>query len=318
MPAYEKFAARTSDLPAQQRAIAFVRDFAPRYPDYYAPEVFGEAARLQAHAVRYFDPAQAAVVFKDVPPLTAGRLAALAGVVGPQFARQQRRFMRSFPDFNCHTIVELGVSLLEFDGHGTQFGNGTYHLLFGVDVMAMFHGPGDMPAFFDHELFHLYHQQVVAWPQGENPAWWMMWVEGLATYVSQRMNPGLDAQQVLWYPRDIVARMEQTQTLTHAARLMLRDIDKTGPDADRWFHISPAVQGLPVRAGYYLGYLFARFEGGGHSLPQLARMAPQQLHRDAVTFLTQLAHAGGAATGPSRGSGVAGLKIPRGFMIPAD
>jgi hypothetical protein len=78
---------------------------------------------------------------------------------------------------------------------------------------------------------------------------------------------------------------------------MLRDIDKTGPDADRWFHISPSVEGLPVRAGYYLGYLFAKFEGDGQSLPQLARMTPQQIHRDEVTFLTQLAHAGGAETG---------------------
>jgi hypothetical protein len=150
MPAYEKFAAGTSGLAPQQRAAAFVRDFAPRYPDYYAPEVFGDAAKLQAGAVRYFDPAQAAVVFKDVPPLTAGRLAALASVVGPQFAQQQHRFMQTFPDFNCHTMVELGVSLLNFDGHGTQFGNGKYHLLFGVDVIAMFHGPADMPAFFDH------------------------------------------------------------------------------------------------------------------------------------------------------------------------
>jgi hypothetical protein len=105
------------------------------------------------------------------------------------------------------------------------------------------------------------------------------------------MNPGLDAQQVSWYPRDMVAGMEQDRT--RAAQLMLRDIDKAGPDGDRWFLASTSVEGLPMRDGYYLGYLFAKSEGGGQSLPQLARMAPEQIHQEAVTFLTQLAHAGG-------------------------
>jgi hypothetical protein len=295
MPAYEKFAAETDGLPPQQRAAAFVRDFAPRFPDYYAPEVFGDAARMQARALRYFDPAQAAVVFPGVPPLTAERLTALGGVVGPQFAQQQRRFMQTFTDFSCDTIVEFGVSLLKFDGHPIEFG-GKQYLLFGVDIIAMLHGPADMPAFFDHEIFHLYHRQVIGSraPQGETPAWWTMWVEGLATYVSQRMNPRLNAQQVFWYPRDMVARMEQNRT--RAAQLMLHDTDKTGSDADRWFVGSTSVDGLPVRAGYYLGYLFAKSEGDGQPLPQLARKAPEEIHKEAVTFLTQLARAGSVQT----------------------
>jgi len=80
-----------------------------------------------------------------------------------------------------------------------------------------------MPAFFDHEIFHLYQRQAVGSqaPQGDEPAWWTMWVEGLATYVSQRMNPSLEAQQVLWYPQEMVRRMENN--LPHAAALMLRD-----------------------------------------------------------------------------------------------
>jgi hypothetical protein len=299
MPAYEKFAVRTGLTPPQ-RAAAFVTDFASRYPDYYAPEVFGDAARMQASALRYFDPAQAIIVFPGVPPLTAGRLAALGSVVGPQFAQQQRRFIRTFTDFSCDTTVEFGVSLLKFDGHPAEFG-GKHYLLFGVDVIAMLHNPTEMPAFFDHEIFHLYHRQVVGAraPPGDAPTWWTMWTEGLATYVSQRMNPRLSAQQVLWYPRDMVARMETEQV--RAARLMLRDIDKTGPDADRWFLAGTSVEGLPNRAGYYLGYLFAKSEGDrgarAQPLPQLARMAPDSIHGAAVTFLTRLAQDGGADPG---------------------
>jgi len=287
MPPYEKFAAATTGFSAQQRAQAFINDFVPRYPDYYAPEVFGDAAKMQARALRLFDPAQAAVVFPGVPPLTDERLAALSSIVGPQFVEQQRKFMRTFSDFNCDTIVEFGVSLLKFDGHPVELG-GKHYLLFGVDIIAILHGPTDMPAFFDHEIFHLYHRQVVGSraPQGEEPAWWTMWVEGLATYVSQRMNPGLYAQQILWYPRDMVPRMEQNRA--RAAQLMLHDIEKTGPDADRWFVSSTSVEGLPVRAGYYLGYLFAKSVGDGQPLPKLARKAPQLVHEEAVTFLTQI------------------------------
>ena len=189
------------------------------------------------------------------------------------------------------------MSLLKFDGHPADFA-GKHHLLFGVDTITLLHVPADMPAFFDHELFHLYHRQVIGSraPQGADPAGWSPWTEGLATYVSQRMNPLLDAQQVLWYPEDMVTRLDQD--LAHAALLMLNDIDKRGSDADRWFLASQSVDGLPQRAGYYLGYLFAKFEGDGKPLRQLARTPPDQVHADAVQFLTQLSRAGSARTPP--------------------
>ena len=79
-----------------------------------------------------------------------------------------------------------------------------------------------------------------------------------------------------------------------AATLLLRDIDKTGNEADRWFLANAEVGGLPARAGYYLGYLFASSEAGSRSLPQLARLEPAQIHRDAVKFLTGLAQPGHA------------------------
>jgi hypothetical protein len=292
MPTYEQFAAATANAAPEKRATAFLTRVAARFPDYYSPEVFGDEARINKRALQFFDPAQSTVTFPGVAPLTPQRLSALAGVVGPQFTTQQRRFMQTFTDFTCDTTVEFGVSLLKFDGHPADFA-GKHHLLFGVDTIALLHVPEDMPAFFDHELFHLYHRQVVGSraPQGEDPAWWSMWTEGLATYVSQRMNPQLDAQQVLWYPQDMVTRMDKD--LARAAVLMLEDVDKRGSDADRWFLASQAVDGLPPRAGYYLGYLFARSEGQGKPLPQLARVPPDRVHANAVRFLMQLANAGG-------------------------
>jgi hypothetical protein len=287
MPAYDSFAAKTAGLAPQARAHAFVEEIVARYPDYYLTDVFGDRAKLEARALRFFDPKARAAVFPGMPWVSDQRLAEMGKAAGSQFSSQQRRFMETFADFRCDTEVEFGVSLLKFDGHPTEV-NGRKYLLFGVEMIAMLHETVDMPAFFDHELFHLYHRQVAGAeaPHDNEPAWWTMWMEGLATYVSQRMNPQLDAQHVLWYPRDIAQRMESQRA--RAAQLMLRDIDKTDMDGARWFLVSKSVDGLPERAGYYLGYLFAKSVGDGQPLPQLARMPPAQVHAQIVSFLTQL------------------------------
>ncbi len=290
MPGYQEFAHRTANLSPEDRAVAFTKEIAARYPDYYAPELYGDQSKLQARAVRFFDPAKRAAFFPGEPPVTEEQIHKMGETIGRQFLQQQRRFMRTFTDFQCKTTVEFGVSLMKFDGHPVDFA-GKQHLLFGVDVIAALHGPEDMPSFFDHEIFHIYHKQllVTQLPEGEGPAWVTMWVEGLATYVSQRMNPQLDAQQVLWLPRDLVTRMTSEET-ARAAGLLLRDLEKTDTDGDRWFLASTRVEGLPERAGYYLGYLFAKSVGDHEELPALARTPLQEVHEKERAFLADLAH----------------------------
>jgi hypothetical protein len=97
----------------------------------------------------------------------------------------------------------------------------------------------------------------------------------------------LEAQQVLWFPRDMVARMK-TET-PRAAELLLRDIDKVGAPGDRWFLGNTQVESLPERAGYYLGYLFAQSVGEHVELPTLARMPLEQVRQKELAFLTDLA-----------------------------
>jgi uncharacterized protein YjaZ len=48
------------------------------------------------------------------------------------------------------------------------------------------------------------------------------------------------------------------------------------------------VEGLPDRAGYYLGYLFAKSVGDGVPLPKLARMPLEEVHERERAFLTRL------------------------------
>ena len=133
MPAYEEFAAATVNTPPEDRAMAFLRQIADRFPDYYSSTGFGDEAKLKAQATRFFGPAQKTML-PGLPPLTPERLAALARVVGPEFAARQRRFMQVFADFTCDTTVEFGVSLMKFDGHPVDF-SGKHHLRFGVDTI---------------------------------------------------------------------------------------------------------------------------------------------------------------------------------------
>ena len=286
MPAYIAFLDKTKGDTPEQRADAFVNDFAAAHPDFYGADSFRDG-HLRKMALRYFDPAQRKV-FPGFAPVTDAQVIAMGRVVGPAFAREQQRFVKVFRDFDCKTVVGFGPAFFSFDGHTDDFG-GRNHLLFGVDLIAMLHRPADMPAFFDHELFHVYHAQIVSQKVFDNDTgWWNLWCEGLATYVSQRMNPGLDAQQVLWFPSDLAARMEPLRA--HAAELLLHDIDAHGGQSGRWFSSGQSVEGLPPRAGYYLGYVFAKHMGDGHPLPQLARYDQTQLRPAAIGFLDELAH----------------------------
>jgi hypothetical protein len=286
MPAYAEFYAQTQGQSPEQRGDAFVTQYAATHADYYWPELFGDGAKQRQRATRYFDP-KLRPQFPGFPPLDDAQVLALAKTVGPQFASEQQRFAQTFPDFRCNSQVEFAPSLMKFDGH-PDVHSGKNYLLFGVDMIALIHRPDDMPAFFDHELFHLYHDQVQGneTPQ-DSPGWWTMWHEGLATYVSQRMNPSLDAQHVLWFPADMVARMSHDEQ--RGAELLLADIDKTGADADRWFSAGKSVAGLPQRVGYYYGYLFAKKIGDNKPLAELARMKPEDIHVAEVSFLKSLA-----------------------------
>ncbi len=99
--------------------------------------------------------------------------------------------------------MAFGPSFLRFDGHDYKDERGQAHMLFGVDAIAILHGPEDMPSFFAHELFHIYHRQVMGarLPDPDSVTWWSLWEEGLATYVSQRLNPALSARRFCGFRR---------------------------------------------------------------------------------------------------------------------
>ena len=71
---------------------------------------------------------------------------------------------------------------------GTRSVKGQRYLVFGADVMARVTTPGRERPFFHHELFHVYNEKFFS---ECDPLWCALWMEGLAVYVSERLNLAL-------------------------------------------------------------------------------------------------------------------------------
>lgn len=287
LPEFAQFAQATRDLAASERARAFVERFAARHPGYYSERMFGSREQLEARAVRLFDPARTPK-FEGARPIGLDDVLTTARVLTAEYDRIEATFRRTFPDYRCETPISFGVSLYMFDGNLTQDAPGKPHMRFGVDMISLLHPSQELPAFFHHELFHIYQAQQLgaAMPAEETqPLWWALWDEGLATYVSWKLNPKLTAPEIFWMPRDLAERLKPK--VAEAARLIQPELD--GHEAVRqWFSAGASPPGLPERSGYYLGYLMARHLDRG-DLTALARLSPEQVRREAHAFIELLA-----------------------------
>ena len=215
MPAFLAFERQTKDLAPDQRAGLFVNEFASQHREFYdevghvsGDNGFSPADKLRKDVLGLLDPAH----MEELPgfaPLTQAGFEEAARATGEDFDQAQLTFLRAFPDFRCQVAIAFGPSFLHFDGHAFEDKRGHRHLMFGVDTIALLHGPADMPALYAHELFHIYHRQVqgTVYPKDDEDevVWRRMWEEGLATYVSQRLNAALSPQQVLSFPADMVS-----------------------------------------------------------------------------------------------------------------
>lgn len=286
MPEFSKFVAATGDLAPPARAEAFVERFAAKHPDFYSEPTFGSRQKQIERAERLFDP-QRAPKFAS-RPITLDEVLATGRTITADYARIEGTFRKAFPDYRCEVPISFGIALYMFDGNQASDTPGKAQMRFGVEMISLLHKQRDLPAFFHHELFHMYQAQVMGAdvpPDATQPVWWALWNEGLATYVSWRLNPTLTAEEIFWIPPDMEAQMQPK--LAQAARLMLADLD--GHEGyGRWFQGGSNPPGLPTRAGYYLGYLMAKRLDHG-DLAALARMPLDQVHREARRFLEALA-----------------------------
>ena len=290
MPEFAQFAEATRDLAATERARAFVERFAAKHADYYSEQMFGSREKLETRAVRLFDPARAPN-FEGTSPIRLEDVLATGRAITTDYGRIEATFRQAFPDYRCETPITFGLSLYMFDGNQAADVPGRSRMRFGVEMIALLHPPRELPAFFHHELFHIYQAQQLgaAVPADETqPVWWALWNEGLATYVSWKLNPSLTAPEIFWIPRDMEEQLKPK--VAKAARMIQPELD--GHEGyERWFTAGSSPSGLPTRSGYYLGYLMARHLDKG-DLAALARLGPAQVQREAHAFIDSLARSG--------------------------
>ncbi|MFO1311383.1 MAG: hypothetical protein U1F41_04890 [Burkholderiales bacterium] len=138
--------------------------------------------------------------------------------------------------------------------------------------MARLYAPGDERPFFHHELFHVYHARFFA---GCEAVWCALWSEGLAVRASEFLNPGAtDAQLLLDTPRPIRSEVEARRR--DAVCAVRARLDSKAPeDYAPLFTGRRALDGLPPRFAYYVGYLAAREAGRTRSMAELARLSAE-------------------------------------------
>ena len=197
------------------------------------------------------------------------------------------KFQHEFSDLSSEVIrIFLVHSLGEFDARvlteemvsDSSFA-GVY---FGLDRIAVLHERFKMEdAIFHHELFHFYHFQktnsMMSSFKGNNPVWYHLWVEGLATYVSHVLNPQAGLLELdLDEPNDLVTIFELNREATILQ--IENSLEASVAKHSYWFTLPPETGILsyiygkvsffgfsftPIkrqwRAGYYVGYLIAQY-----------------------------------------------------------
>lgn len=260
---FEHFHDRTQGMDTAARVAAFKAEFVPLLPGFYEPNEYTTQEQIDRLITRSLE---------QFPAIRA-RYNATREAFAPDMEATRDAFVAAFPDTQPVGNIYFVHSLGRMDG-GTREHEGRVFFIFGADVMARIHTPGQARPFFNHEIFHFYHH--VYFRECE-AVWCSLWSEGLAVHVAEQLNPGAsDDALLLNVPRPI--RPEVDANLQVAACEVARRLDSEAQEdhAPLFFGNGQPPHGLPPRFGYYVGYLVAREAGETYSIQQLAHMNAEQ------------------------------------------
>ena len=236
--------------------------------------------------------------------LTTGQLETWLGQVEPMLPAIRRldgsidavwlsnagKFRTAFPSFDPHISPTYFMpSFFGFDAH-LEPHNGVLPLFVGLDGIVHYHGAGaNLAVLLSHELFHCEHAQRSPSVALEDPEriYKVLWAEGLATYVSERMNPKASRLDVLLDGKRLDAQGDAY--VRTWAEALSDSLDSTAPaDYARFF--SAGYEGAgPARGGYLVGLLIARRLGRTRSLANLAALPAPQVRTLMAAELARLA-----------------------------
>jgi hypothetical protein len=273
---FSRFVDETAGMEGTARIALFHKQMDTLLPGFYAPRFGLTPAQYDANIARALGESKARRreherVQREFPA------AFYAGL---------QHFRRAFAGFTLDVPVYLVHSVGEMDG-GTRELGGKTHLIFGADVIAQLHEPGDLTAFLDHELFHV--ENGKHFPDCEQ-VWCPLWAEGLATYAAKVMNPGAsDRELLLTVPKPIRPAVEANWPGALCfVRSKLFSADPA--DVGALFVGGADENEFPERFGYFVGMRVIEELGGEYELPELARMSPDRAKSVLMVSLDRMIH----------------------------
>lgn len=255
----------TQGMPEPQRVAAFHQQVGAKFPGFYGVQRYqGDSAAIDQR------------IAKALTNFGALRQAYVAKIdqFDADLPRHMTTFSTAFPQFKPNVPIYLLHSLSEMDG-GTRDLDGKNYLIFGADMMTRLHAGDNEAAFFHHELFHIHHDARAPECEGQG-MWQPLWREGLATYVSQVLNPNAsESEMLLTFPEGSLPKLKATlyASLAHLETVL------DNPDDAQYaplFMMKQDSTGLAPRRGYYMGYLVARDIGKTRDVKTLANLDCKQ------------------------------------------
>jgi hypothetical protein len=204
----------------------------------------------------------------DLPKLVPG-IRALVADLPRQLEEANSRFLKTFPDMHWAGDIYVMASAYCFTGR-SQVIQGRGALLFGVDGIAGFGQKNLIPG-MQHELFHRYHRDFFDFEGSSGyPLWTTLWAEGMATYVSEMLNPSASEIDLAQVPLGMVRQVNDRRARL-AADFLHRFESTAEKDAKLYFNDINSKDALvPPRAGYQLGVLVIRELSKEHSVQTMA------------------------------------------------
>lgn len=221
-----------------------------------------------------------------------------------QFDATLRKQIKKFSEFFSDARFALPIyaaPTATFNGKGGEGGEsgdplGRTVLAFGIDMIVDRKDNPDV--LYAHELFHIYHVDAIGVNEhvflSEGHLTLPLWLEGLATYVSQQMNPNASMSDILMDKELPKLSDQQIQLL---AQMFLKQANEKAFDSKkpeiykRWFAIDPQYNlgsQFPPRCGYLLGLKVAQHLAKSHSLNEMVHWKVKEAHENALTVLNEI------------------------------
>lgn len=196
-------------------------------------------------------------------------------------------FVKVFPDMRWSGEIYIMASAGCFNGRSQQI-QGRDALLLGLDDIAELHET-NLPPLLDHELFHRYQHAFFPFePERNEPLWVRLWAEGMATYVSRKLNPSATNMDTLWIDDAHVKELDSR--IANIAADFLNHFASTSPRQASLYFLDDESKdpNIPARAGYYLGLRVAERLGKKYSVQEMAHWNRSQAEPHIGAALKQM------------------------------